>query len=179
MTAPQDRRSPSFDSTQFRAVLGHFPTPVTIVTALDTRGPAPVPVGLTIGSFTSVSLDPPMVGFLPGASSETLRAIEHFGSFAVNELSADQAELCWRFASSGNEDERFAGLDWTAAPDSGSPLIPGALAWIDCEVEAIHEMGDHYFVLGHATSLENHPDSDTKRPMLFYRGDLGHFERGN
>ena len=120
-----------------------------------------------------------MVGFLPGTTSETLRAIEHSGHFAVNELSAEQSELCWRFAKSGNEADRFIGLGWEPAPESGSPLIPGSLAWIDCEVAAIYEMGDHSFVLGHALALENHPDSDSQRPMLFYRGQLGHFHSGD
>jgi 3-hydroxy-9,10-secoandrosta-1,3,5(10)-triene-9,17-dione monooxygenase reductase component len=163
---------PAFDAAEFRAVLGHFPTCVTIVTTIDPKRSEPV--GLTIGSFTSVSLEPPMVGFLPVSTSETLRAITESGRFAVNELSSGQDEWCWRFAKSGNEDQRFIDIDWSPSP-GGSPLLPGVLAWIDCEVAGIFEMGDHHFVLGRVMALENHPDSELHRPMLFYRGALGHF----
>lgn len=169
--AAESRRDPAdFDAGEFRAVLGHFPTSVTIVTALE----GSEPVGLTIGSFTSVSLDPPLVGFLPVATSATLRAIESSGRFVVNELGSHQQEWCWRFAKSGNESQRFVDIDWYASP-GGAPILPDVLAWIDCSVEAVYAMGDHAFVLGRVVALENHPDSDGHRPMLFYRGALGHF----
>lgn len=168
------RHPGDFDAGVFRAVLGHFPTSVTIVTTLDESGGTARPVGLTIGSFTSVSLDPPLVGFLPVSTSETFMALERHGRFVVNELGSGQDEWCWRFAKSGNEDQRFADIEWYPSP-GGCPILPGALAWIDCELVETYPMGDHHFVLGRVTALENHPDSDGHRPMLFYRGKLGHF----
>ena len=85
----------SFDSSRFRQVLGHVPTSVVVVTGITPSGD---PSGLTIGSFTSVSLDPPLVGFLPGFNSKSWPEIAASGSFCVNILGADQADICWRFA---------------------------------------------------------------------------------
>ncbi len=167
---------PTFDSKRFRTVLGHFPTSVTVVTAIDRTDGRDQPVGLTIGSFVSVSLDPPLVGFLPQTDSDTWKAIEKTGSFTVNELNCHQGEICWRFARSGNEDERFDGVAWRPSP-SGSPILDQAVAWIDCTVEGVHEMGDHYFVLGRVVDLDADPSEgdDAPLPLLFYKGTLGRF----
>ena len=153
-----------FDSARFRQVLGHFPTGVTIVTAI---GPDE-PVGLTIGSFTSVSLDPPLVGFLPGKGSQSWPEIEQAGSFCVNILAHDQGEQCFRFAR--NESARFEGLGWEPAP-SGSPILDGVLAWIDCTIDQVVDAGDHWFVLGRVLAL----DARDANPLLFFRGKLGGF----
>jgi len=158
----------SIDPKHFRTVLGHFPTGVTIVSGMAGEEP----VGLTIGSFTSVSLDPPLVGFLPQTSSSSWTAMASSGSFCVNILGADQADLCWRFAKSGNEASRFDGVDWHPGT-TGSPVIEGSIAWIDCTIEAIHEMGDHLFVLGRVVDLSAAPDAGA--PMLFFKGGLGSF----
>ena len=132
------------------------------------------PVGFTIGSFTSVSLDPPMVGFLPMTNSETWAAISGSGHFCVNVLSRAQADLCWKFAKSGSESERFVGVEWRAAP-TGSPILERAVAWIDCDIEQVYEMGDHYFVLGRVVALEADADHDGPHPLLFFKGTLGSF----
>jgi flavin reductase (DIM6/NTAB) family NADH-FMN oxidoreductase RutF len=164
--------TPAFDAKQFRTVLGHFPTGVTIVTGTD----GDQPVGFTIGSFTSVSLDPPLVGFLPQKDSDTWEAMAPGGSFCVNILSRHQADLCWKFAKSDNEAERFTDVMWHAGP-TGSPIIDRAVAWIDCTVEQVYEMGDHYFVLGRVVALEADADHDGEGPfpLLFFRGALGGF----
>lgn len=154
----------NIDSAQFRRVLGHFPTGVTVVTGLDADGE---PNGLTIGSFTSVSLDPPLVGFLPGRSSTSWPAIAPSGHFCVNVLGADQSDLCWRFAKEAAG--RYEGVEWVPAP-SGSPILPGAVAWIDCAIEQVYEMGDHWFVLGRVTELA-HAD-DINDAMVFFRGKV-------
>jgi len=161
-----------FDSKQFRTVLGHFPTGVTVVTGLDGDQPA----GFTIGSFTSVSLDPPMVGFLPQTNSDTWAAMAPDGKFCVNVLSRAQADLCWKFAKTGNESERFDGVAWTPGP-TGSPILDRAVAWIDCEVEQVYQMGDHYFVLGRVLALDADADhdGDGPHPLLFFKGTLGGF----
>ena len=166
---------PPFDSAQFRSVLGHFPTGVTIVTGLDADGR---PMGFTIGSFTSVSLDPPLVGFLPMSTSDTWIAIEPSRKFCVNVLSAAQADLCWSFSKSGNEAQRFDTVAWRPAP-SGSPIVERAVAWIDCEVEDVYVMGDNLFVLGRVIALEADADHDGEapNPLLFCMGALGHFQK--
>jgi flavin reductase (DIM6/NTAB) family NADH-FMN oxidoreductase RutF len=155
---------PAIDPTEFRKVLGHFPTGVTVVTAARDG----VPVGLTIGSFTSVSLDPPLVGFLPGKSSTSWPDIERAGAFCVNVLADDQSELCWGFARDG--DEKFDGVGWRPGV-TGSPILEGALAWIDCTIEQVVEAGDHWFVLG----LVEHLAAREGAPLLFFRGQLGGF----
>ena len=102
-----DSTAPAFDAGTFRNVLGHFPTGVTIVTGMHDD----VPVGFTIGSFTSVSLDPPLVGFLPMHDSDTWAAMSASGAFCVNVLSRQQADLCWKFAKTDNESERFGDVE--------------------------------------------------------------------
>jgi 3-hydroxy-9,10-secoandrosta-1,3,5(10)-triene-9,17-dione monooxygenase reductase component len=164
--------APAFDAKQFRTVLGHFPTGVTIVAGIHEGEP----VGFTIGSFTSVSLDPPLVGFLPMKDSETWALMAQGDSFCVNVLSRDQADLCWKFAKRGNEAERFEGVAWHPAP-TGSPVLDRAVAWIDCTIEQVYEMGDHYFVLGRVVALDADADhdGDGPYPLLFYKGVLGGF----
>jgi len=157
---------PSIDPNEFRRVLGHFPTGVTVVTGMNGADP----VGLTIGSFTSVSLDPPLVGFLPGRTSSSWEAMAQAGSFCVNVLGAGQGDTCWTFARSSDDGSRFDGLDWHTEA-TGAPVIDGSLAWIDCETEHVIEMGDHYFVLGAVKALGG-ADGD---PLLFFRGGLGTF----
>jgi flavin reductase (DIM6/NTAB) family NADH-FMN oxidoreductase RutF len=154
----------AFDSTRFRQVLGHFPTGVTVVTGLGVDNQ---PTGLTIGSFTSVSLDPPLVGFLPGHHSRSWPDIQASGSFCVNVLGVEQGELCWRFAK--DTDGRFDGVDWRPAP-SGSPILPGVISWIDCTIESVYEMGDHFFVLGRVEELHHEPD--VVDAMTFFRGKV-------
>jgi 3-hydroxy-9,10-secoandrosta-1,3,5(10)-triene-9,17-dione monooxygenase reductase component len=154
-----------FDSARFRHVLGHFPTGVTVVTA----DPGGEPVGITIGSFTSVSLDPPLVGFLPGKASDSWPAIERAGQFCVNVLAEDQADLCWAFAK--ESDDKFAGIDWRPAP-SGAPVLPNVLAWMDCTIEDVVDEGDHWFVVGRVQVLEAEREHG---PLLFFRGKLGGF----
>ncbi len=163
------RHVASFDSPTFRTVLGHFPTGVTIVTGMRDDGP----IGFTIGSFTSVSLDPPLVGFLPQVDSETWQALAPSGRFCVNVLHHDQNELCWRFAKLGIGDGRFDGVEWTPSP-TGCPVLEGSIAWIDCEVERVDEMGDHYFVLGRVVDLANSTAGDHV-PLVFFKGQLGAF----
>lgn len=164
-----------FDSGHFRTIMGHFPTGVTVVTGMN----GGAPVGFTMGSFTSVSLDPPLVGFLPQADSVTMAAIEASGSFCVNVLSDAQSDLCWKFAKSGTDDGRFTDVDWHAAP-SGAPILDRAVAWIDCTIEETYAMGDHLFVLGRVSSLDADADDDDDgeppRPLLFFKGSLGGFD---
>jgi 3-hydroxy-9,10-secoandrosta-1,3,5(10)-triene-9,17-dione monooxygenase reductase component len=152
--------STGFDSAKYRQVLGHFPTGVTVITAVHDDEP----VGLAVGSFASVSLDPPLVGFFPDKSSSSWPKIQAAGSFCVNILGEDQEEVCRRFAMKG--DDKFAGLGWHPA-GSGSPLLEGVLAWIDCDIAEVVETGDHFLVLGAVRELEVHHDGG---PLVFFRG---------
>jgi len=156
------------DAKQFRQVLGHFPTGVTIVTGMA----GDIPAGFTIGSFTSVSLDPPLVGFLPQVDSDTWEAMASGHRFCVNVLRDTQADLCWRFAKSGVGDDRFDAVEWTTSP-TGCPILHGVAAWIDCTVEHSVTFGDHYFVVGRVVAL--HHDSEPHVPLVFYKGALGGF----
>ena len=161
MTSPP----PPFDSAKFRQVLGHFPTGVTVVTAAPPEGP----VGLAVGSFASVSLDPPLVAFFPDRGSSSWPKIEAAGAFCVNILAEDQEDVCRRFASKG--DDKFAGLGWKPAA-SGAPVLDGVLAWIDCDIDQVLDAGDHFCVLGRVRDLEVAQDG---APLLFFRGGYGRF----
>ena len=153
---------------KYRQVLGHFPTGVTIITGAESGRP----IGFTIGSFASVSIDPPLVGFLPMVDSDRWAEIATTGAFCVNVLGVDHGELCWQFAKSSIE-HPFEGVDWTPAPVTGSPIIDGAIAWIDCTIDKVVEAGDHFFVMGLIQEFEHaHPDTEPL-PLLFYKGKLG------
>ena len=154
----------SIDASLFRAVLGHAPTSVVVVTGRDSAGK---PFGITIGSFVSVSLDPTLVGFLPGLSSGSWQAIRESGRFCVNVLSASQEDLCWKFAKEG--DDKFAGVAHTDSP-LGNPVLQDCIATIDCTVDAEHVVGDHYFVVGRVESM-SHAD-DANNAMVFFRGKV-------
>ena len=161
-----DHHAPPFDHAKFRQVLGHFPTGVSVVTAASDLGP----VGLAVGTFVSVSLDPPLVAFFPNRTSSSWPNIEATGSFCVNMLAEDQEEVCRRFAEKG--DDKFAGLGWRPAR-SGSPLLDGVLAWVDCDIEAVSDAGDHFYVLGRVRELDV---SREGRPLVFFRGGYGRFD---
>ncbi|MER6382145.1 flavin reductase family protein [Streptomyces sp. NPDC001250] len=151
------------DPAQFRQVLGRFCSGVTVITGLAEG--ATVPVGLTCQSFFSLSLDPPLVAFSVSRSSRTWPRIAPTKAFCVNVLSTAQQQVCRAFAVSGAD--KFAGQDWAPAPATGSPALPGSLAWIDCAVEAVHPGGDHWLVIGRVLHLE--AGDHEADPLLFYR----------
>ena len=154
------------ESDEFRRVLGHVPTVVTVVTGLDQDS---LPIGVVIGAFTSVSLDPPLVGFFPARTSSTAPALLASGRFCVNVLAADQEAACRSFARSGGD--KFDGVQWAPGP-SGLPRLAGAVAWIECDVVETRAAGDHTFVLGAVTDLRADEDH---LPMVFYQGGYGGF----
>jgi flavin reductase (DIM6/NTAB) family NADH-FMN oxidoreductase RutF len=151
-----------FAPADFRRVLGHFPTGVVAITAFDDG-----PVGVAVGSFTSISLDPPLVGFFISDSSSTWPRINRAGSFAVNILTEAQDELCRLFGVKGAQ--RFAELDWTPGHCS-APLLAGALAWIECDIADQVELGDHMLVVGAVRRLSA---ADGGSPLVFFRSDYG------
>ncbi len=125
------------------------------------------PIGLAIGSFTSLSLDPPLVLFCVDKDSRSWPAIAEGGVFCVNVLADDQAALARRFATRGTD--RFDGVGRWLAP-SGSPILEQALAWIDCAIERVDEGGDHWIVIGRVTGLSVEREA---QPLVFFRGRYG------
>ena len=156
----------SIEPGHFRSVLGHFPTGVAVVTGLDADGK---PAGMAVGSFSSVSLDPPLVAFMPDRSSTSWPKFRDSGSFCVNILGADQESVCRTFASRGGD--KFAELSWRPA-GSGAPILDGVLAWIDCDTEVVHEAGDHFIVIGRVRALEI---GTPALPLVFFQGGYGRF----
>jgi 3-hydroxy-9,10-secoandrosta-1,3,5(10)-triene-9,17-dione monooxygenase reductase component len=156
----------SFDSAKYRQVLGHFPTGVTVITAMAGNKPA----GLAVGSFASLSLEPPQVLFCASHTSATWPKIRDAGSFCVNILAEDQEDVCRVFASKASD--KFAEIGWKHS-GTGCPLIEGVLAYIDCQVETIVASGDHDVVVGAVKDLEVMHEGG---PLLFFRGGYGRFQ---
>lgn len=156
----------AFDSATFRRVLGHYPTGVSVVTAVEGDDGA---TGMVVGSFTSVSLDPPLVAFFPAKNSQSWPRIERAGKFCVNILASDQQALCRQFSAKGPD--KFMGVAHRVSAN-GSPILDGVVAWIDCQLEAVHEAGDHYIVLGRVIALEVETPG---KPLLFFQGGYGEF----
>jgi flavin reductase (DIM6/NTAB) family NADH-FMN oxidoreductase RutF len=152
------------DQARFREVLGHFATGITIVTATDDGEP----VGFSCQSFAALSLDPPMVILAPAKTSTSWPRIARAGAFCVNILEEHQEAVCRAFAVSGGD--KFDGVDWTPGI-TGSPLITGSLAVVECTLGAIYEGGDHELVTGHVVTMEIGEGS----PLLFYRSGFGRF----
>jgi 3-hydroxy-9,10-secoandrosta-1,3,5(10)-triene-9,17-dione monooxygenase reductase component len=165
-TSPVHAESPAAAAAalRFRDVLGRFASGVTVVTG--TSGGEPV--GMTCQSFSSVSLDPPLVLFVPATTSRAWPRMRESGTFCINVLADDQVAVSERMAGRGTD--KFAGLDWRPSPATGSPVLTGALAYVDCRVQAVHEAGDHYVVLGRVLDLDVLRDAD---PLVFFRGRYG------
>ena len=148
------------DPSEMRRVMGQFASGVTIVTGTDDGEP----VGFACQSFASVSLEPPLVLFCAGVGGTSWPRIRRGGRFSVNVLAEEQQDLCARFGS--RTGRRFEGLDWTPSR-WGTPSLPGVLARVHCEIDAVHRAGDHDVVIGAVDELEwvGHTD-----PMVFFRG---------
>ncbi|WP_246081951.1 flavin reductase family protein [Nocardioides litoris] len=147
---------------RFRDVLGRFASGVTVVTAMS----GGEPVGMTCQSFSSVSLDPPLVLFIPARTSRAWPMMQRAGRFCVNFLAHDQADLSNAMASRGND--KFAGLAWTPSAGTGSPVLPGTLGHVDCTIHAVHEAGDHFVVIGRVLDLV--ASDEAELPLLYYQG---------
>ena len=153
----------SFDSARYRHVLGHFPTGVTVITACVDGQPA----GLTIGSFTSVSLDPPLVLFCVARTSTTWPRIEKARKFAVNILGEHQEDVSRVFAKKGPPEKGTLRGQPFRVGRTGAPILEDCLAYIDCAVRDTLEGGDHSIFLGEV--MDEAVLSEVK-PLLFFRG---------
>ena len=156
----------SVDSAEFRRVLGHFVTGVTVLTTRDATG---APAGLTVNAFASVSLEPPLVLVCVDRASDTHALIEAAGYFAVNVLADGQERVSRRFAE-GEGRTRFDGLAWRDEV-TGAPVLDDALAWVDCRVRSTCDGGDHTIWIGQVLA----GDAREGVPLLFYRGGYGRF----
>ncbi len=146
-----------------REVLGHFVSGIVVITAAGPGGP----LGFTCQSFASLSLDPPLVSFAPSRTSSTWPRIREVGAFCVNVLAAEHEELSIGFARSGVD--KFAGVGWRPGP-SGSPVLDGVSAWIDCTLWNEFDGGDHTVAVGLVQDLGAEPQ---RLPLLYYRGRYG------
>jgi len=153
------------DGASMRTVMGHFATGVTIVTAIDNGEP----VGMACNSFTSLSLDPPLVLFCAAKSSSTWPRIQAAKHYCVNILAQDGEDLCRTFAVKP-AGERYNGVGYSTGV-TGAPILDDALAYIDCTIESELDGGDHVIVVGRVTEL-GHRDG---APLTFYRGGYGRY----
>jgi 3-hydroxy-9,10-secoandrosta-1,3,5(10)-triene-9,17-dione monooxygenase reductase component len=145
---------------QFRAVLSHFATGVVVITGRDEDGQ---PVGMTAQSFTALSLDPPLILVCPSRTSSSWPRISG-RRFGVNVLAADQTTISGVFAKSGGD--KFTEVEWHPGPN-GMPLIAGAIAQLECDLESVHPGGDHYIAIGRVRTLAA---ADTEPvPLIFFR----------
>ncbi len=146
----------------FRHVLGHFASGVTIVTTFDADGR---PTGLTASAFTSVSLDPPLILVCVDHKSQSYPALRESGRFAVNILQIDQQELSRRFATTRLD--KFDGVAFRPGAELAVPLIEGALAQLECATVSAHVEGDHTIFVGRVERAHTGRDGG---PLLYYRG---------
>ncbi|MCK8674946.1 flavin reductase [Rhodococcus sp. HM1] len=156
-----------FDADGFREVLGNHPTGVSLVTGLSEDG---TPLGMIVGTFNSVSLDPPLVSFMPMKTSHTWSKMRSAERFCINILAADQQDRCGKFMRTPAE-ERFADWPWSPSP-LGLPILDGGVAWIECSLDQEIEAGDHWIVLGRVESLEV---ARCAPPLLYFQGGYGRF----
>jgi 3-hydroxy-9,10-secoandrosta-1,3,5(10)-triene-9,17-dione monooxygenase reductase component len=145
----------------FRAVMGHFATGVTVVTASGPDGP----VGMTANAVCSLSLDPLLLLVCFDNDARTLRVVRDTERFGVNVLAAGQQPLARLFASKAAEAAKFAGVGHTV--HDGIPVIEGVLAWVGCTLERLVPGGDHTIGIGAVTAAEFAGEAE---PLIWYRG---------
>ncbi|RAX18129.1 flavin reductase [Pseudarthrobacter sp. AG30] len=145
---------------RLRDIFGTFASGLTVITSSTPQGPA----GFTCQSFASLSLDPALVTFSPARTSTTWPVLRSAGTFAINILPAEHQHLAGQFARSGSD--KFAGVSHTSSP-LGNPVLDDALAWLDCELHAEYDGGDHTIVVAAVRHLDARVDAE---PLLFFKG---------
>jgi flavin reductase (DIM6/NTAB) family NADH-FMN oxidoreductase RutF len=155
------------DASEFRRVMGHFPTGVTVVT---TRQPDGRACGLTVNAFCSVSLDPPLVLVCVERDADSHDCIGAAGFFAVNVLGEEKGEVLSRRFATFEIDDKFEGVPF-GEHRTGAPVLEAALAWADCLVVESYPAGDHTIFLGQVLAA----DAVDGSPLVYYRGGYGSF----
>ncbi|MCZ8281426.1 MAG: flavin reductase family protein [Aquidulcibacter sp.] len=153
----------TFDLKDYRSALGSFATGVTIVTALDSNGNGH---GLTVNSFTSVSLEPPLVLWCLGNKSDSYDLFSKCDAYAINILADSQGEMAMRFAGQG--DQKLAAGEY-AALETGSPVLSGTIAVFDTKVVQRFEAGDHLVLIGQTMAYQRHEGQG----LAYFRGQFG------
>ena len=154
----------TFTSDDFRDALGLLPTGVTVVSARSAGGEL---LGITVNSFTSVSLEPPLISFCLAKSVRSLEEFRKVESFAVNILREDQREISRKFAQS--DDDKWAEVNYRTSARS-NPILEPNLAVFECKHREAYECGDHVIVIGHVLHIETNTE---ERPLVFFRGRYG------
>lgn len=150
----------------FLDTLGHYASGVTVIAGLQNGEP----VGFTCQSFYSVSMNPPLVSFSVMHNSTSYPRIRESGRFSVNVLSHHQSEISSQFARKGSD--KWRGVDWSLT-DNGNPVIADTLMWLDCDIEAEHEVGDHWIVIGRVHNMSP-PGWHSGDPLLYFKGRYRH-----
>lgn len=150
----------TLDSKFLRKTLGKYSTGVTVVTSIDSNGN---PIGMTVNSFTSVSLEPALVLWCIDKKQPSYNSFMNAEGYAVNILSKAQNDLCYRFAS--QIDDKFENINWKRS-ENGFPIIENCLAWFDCKKWNYYSGGDHQILVGEVTSF----DSTELEPLIYWNG---------
>lgn len=158
----RDEKQMNFDAREFRNTMGRFATGVTIITTVDDKGEL---FGVTANSFSSLSLDPPLVLFCLDLKAMSFDAFNSAAHFNINILADTQQDLSSHFAKSGTD--KWAGMDYETS-DSGCAILPGCLTTLECRKREIFDGGDHIIVVGEVEKFSN--DAGDNRPLLFYQG---------
>ncbi|WP_046180800.1 flavin reductase family protein [Domibacillus tundrae] len=145
----------------FKDAMGNYPTGVTVVTATSANGE---PIGLTVNSFASVSLDPLLILWSIDHKVSTIQEFVEGGKFAVHILAGNQQDVCMTFATKGVD--RFSTCEWSFSPEHNLPLIEGAFAVLQCKTFKTVEAGDHTILIGEVEDIQIDSGKD---PMLYHR----------
>lgn len=170
MSPPAAHSYNSADTLSLRQALGEYATGVAVVTARGSGEQGGQMVGLTVNSFASVSLDPPLVLWSLGLNSPSLAAFQSASHFAVNVLAANQTAISNQFAQP--KTDKFAGIDYKVGA-GGTALLPDCCAWFECRVETQYEGGDHVIFIGRVEQFRRATGDDARPPLLFHRGAYG------
>ena len=157
----------AIDPARFRSVMAHYPTGVCVITARTDTGDL---YGMTVGSFTSVSLEPMLIAFFIGKHSLSWARMAPIGRFCVNVLASGQEQVSRRFSSRASD--KFDGVGYTIS-ESGNPVLNDVVAAIECEIQVAIDAGDHLEVRGTVVALHAHAD---RRPLLFLNREYGSFQ---
>lgn len=164
--AGDDAGSAGIDQATFRHVLGHYPTGVTVVTGVTDDGDQ---LAMVVGTFTSVSLDPPLVAFLPMRTSRTFEAMRQCRTLCVNVLTGDQEKIGRTIAS--RREDKLAGIPFHMSPH-GAPILERSLAWFDVRLDQTVEAGDHWIALCEVLDMGV---GEASPPLIFFQGGYGSF----
>lgn len=164
--AQEPTQQAALDPRHYRDVMGHYPTGVAVVTGWSAEGE---PIGMVVGSFASVSLDPPLVSFMPTIASGTYALMKDSPSLCINVLAHDQLDLCRSMAVP--RPGKFDDVAWSH-PDGGAPTLDGAVTHIQCHTSEVITAGDHYIVLCTVDAMDVHRPTT---PLLFFQGGYGGF----